>query len=355
MINEDENDIKSQIEQLRANRANRTRVEKIYNDDDYTTVEDDKPEKKDEGVLGVVIFQCILAVVIAIIYVLFLTFNRPIANEMKNTVIEKNINDFSFKDKVYDTVANIVTYLNKVEPIDIKDISDENVNASGDIIEDSSSNSSSESTLKVEDENIVDENETASEKKQETEQKENEEDKKDEEDLDKKENEDEQNGAGGKLNPVGKNEMPLNATFAPVVHTGRITFPIKDNYRISSPYGFREHPSSSVPEFHTGVDIAAPKSTPIMAAADGVVIKSTQGQSLGNYIIIDHSKGFLTLYGHCDKLIAKEGANIREGEIIAKVGNTGDSTGNHLHFAMKKDGIYFDPAYIFEDEIDVEV
>ena len=60
-------------------------------------------------------------------------------------------------------------------------------------------------------------------------------------------------------------------------------------------------------------------------------------------------------YGHCDQLIAKEGTRVREGEVIAKVGNTGDSTGYHLHFGMQMDGLYFDPSYIFPQYIHASI
>ena len=100
--------------------------------------------------------------------------------------------------------------------------------------------------------------------------------------------------------------------------------------------------------FHKGVDIAAPEGTRILAAADGVVEISAQEDAFGNYVKIDHGNGFYTLYAHCSSLVAKEGMHVRAGDVIAYVGSTGNSTGNHLHFAMAKDGVYFDPAYLYE-------
>lgn len=152
-------------------------------------------------------------------------------------------------------------------------------------------------------------------------------------------------GMGGKAAAAG---IPANATTAPVIYTGQCTFPIVSYTRISSPFGVRENPIGGGPDFHKGVDIAAPEGTRILAAADGNIVTSTKDEAFGNYIKIDHGKGFYTLYGHCSSLVAQEGMRVRAGDVIAYVGSTGNSTGNHLHFAMVKDGVYFDPAYVYE-------
>ncbi len=326
-------DMESQIEQLRANRCKK-RMELDYEDDDMRIIDAEGVQKKDDGAMGVLLFQCIIVVIIAIIYVLIMTLSKPLAYEIKNIVLDKNANDFSFKDKVYDTVGDAITYLNELKPISIEEGGGDvatNEAVSGKVASDGVA---SENTTSggVSSGVTSSETQTSSQAASENE-----------------------NGAGGEPNPVAENGMPANATFAPIIYTGPITFPIAKDYHITSTFGFREHPSQAIEEFHTAVDIGALKGTPIRAAADGVVIKSEKSGSLGNHIIIDHSNGFFTIYGHCDKLIAKEGARIREGEIIAKVGSTGDSTGNHLHFGMKKDDLYFDPSYIFKEELNVTV
>ena len=320
-------DMESQIEQLRANRG-RNRVEANYEDDDSSFLRGEDNPPKEDGVMGVMLIQCIIAVIIAIIYVLIMTLNKSLAYEVKVTILDKSANDFSFKDKVYETVGEAISYLNELQPIDMEVVEDDMTSS---VVEDEiSQKSTSDGATDAVTSDIAQES-TSSLATQ------------------------SQEGAGGEPNPVEANMMPTNATYAPVIFTGRISFPIEDAYHITSQFGFRDHPSEGFHEFHTAVDIGAVKGTPIIAAADGVVIKSEQGNALGNYIIIDHSNGFQTIYGHCDTLIAKEGARIREGEVIAKVGSTGDSTGNHLHFGMKKDELYFDPSYIFKDEIDVTV
>lgn len=152
-------------------------------------------------------------------------------------------------------------------------------------------------------------------------------------------------GQGGESGLTGS-ILPSNATLAPVIYTGSITYPLEKSTETSS-YGFRKSPLTSSKEFHNALDIAAPEGTPIRAAADGVVIRSDVDSSLGSFIKIDHGNGFVTVYGHCSRLIAKEGMHIREGDIIAKVGSTGNSTGPHVHFGASLNGVYFDPSYLF--------
>lgn len=112
--------------------------------------------------------------------------------------------------------------------------------------------------------------------------------------------------------------------------------------RLSSTFGSRTHPISGKVSYHFGLDLAAPKGTPILAFADGAVRETGNG-SYGNYLIVDHEDGFSTLYAHCDKLIAQKGENIKVGQEIAQVGATGNATGNHLHFEIWRDGKALNP------------
>lgn len=99
---------------------------------------------------------------------------------------------------------------------------------------------------------------------------------------------------------------------------------------------------------HTGIDIGADSGTEILAAAGGTVTFSGQMSGYGNYIIIDHGNGVETAYGHCSKLLAEKGENVRRGDKIALVGSTGNSTGPHLHFEIKINGEFVDPLnYVF--------
>lgn len=95
---------------------------------------------------------------------------------------------------------------------------------------------------------------------------------------------------------------------------------------------------------HQAIDIASPLGTPIYAAQGGVVVTSTYISSYGNYIIIDHGNGYQTCYAHASRLYVSVGENVAQGQVIAAVGSTGNSTGNHLHFEVRKNGTKLDPA-----------
>ena len=140
---------------------------------------------------------------------------------------------------------------------------------------------------------------------------------------------------------------PEGATFSPVLYAGNPGLPIK-NATLSSGFGYRISPITGELEFHRALDLAAPEGTPIYAAASGRVIAAEYSSSLGYYITIQHTGGFVTRYGHCSELIAPQGAVVRQGEVIAKVGATGEATGNHLHFEMSISGVVFDPAWLYD-------
>lgn len=128
---------------------------------------------------------------------------------------------------------------------------------------------------------------------------------------------------------------------------GKFCWPAPSYTRISSPYGYRIHPIYKTKKFHTGVDLAAPGGTNILAAADGVVKMSGWNGGYGNCVVVDHGGGLSTLYGHASRLLVTKGQSVKRGEVIAKVGTTGNSTGNHLHFEVLVNGKTTDPmAYI---------
>lgn len=124
---------------------------------------------------------------------------------------------------------------------------------------------------------------------------------------------------------------------------GAFKFPIASYSRVSDDYGDRIHPTLKVPQFHNGVDFAAPKGTAIYAAYDGVVVAATYSATMGNYVMIDHGDGLYTIYMHASSLYVKKDDIVVRGETIAAVGSTGRSTGNHLHFSVRKDGAYTSP------------
>ncbi|MEG1926689.1 MAG: M23 family metallopeptidase [Ruthenibacterium sp.] len=124
--------------------------------------------------------------------------------------------------------------------------------------------------------------------------------------------------------------------------SGVLAWPLPIAGSISSPFGYRKDPFSGKWSFHRGLDIAAPNGTPILAAADGIVVVANAtdswGYSWGYYVKIQHPKGMTTLYAHCSVIAASAGQQVQRGEVIAYVGNTGASTGNHLHFEVTDDG-----------------
>ena len=105
--------------------------------------------------------------------------------------------------------------------------------------------------------------------------------------------------------------------------------------RITSPFGWRQHPITKRRDFHTGVDIKANRNDPIKAAGSGKIAYSGWMGGYGKVIVIEHSNGQSTLYAHCSSLLAGKGANVTSGQLIAKVGTTGRSTGPHLHFEVR--------------------
>ena len=109
---------------------------------------------------------------------------------------------------------------------------------------------------------------------------------------------------------------------------------------ISSRFGSKSSVRSGT---HTGLDIAAPKGTPISAAASGTVVFSGEKGAYGKMIAISHANGIQTYYGHCSKLYVKVGEKVKQGDVIAAVGSTGNSTGPHLHLEIRINGIAYNP------------
>ncbi|MCK5419399.1 MAG: M23 family metallopeptidase [Desulfobacterales bacterium] len=112
---------------------------------------------------------------------------------------------------------------------------------------------------------------------------------------------------------------------------------------VTSSFGFRRSPFTGQREFHRGFDISTRKGTPILATAEGVVTFAGKKGLLGNTLIIDHGHGMVTRYGHCSKFLKKRGEKVKRWEPIALVGNTGRSTGPHVHYEVRLNGIPVNP------------
>lgn len=116
---------------------------------------------------------------------------------------------------------------------------------------------------------------------------------------------------------------------------------------LSSPFGWRDHPVEGDSRFHYGVDLAAEEGTDILAFADGTVYATGESSTLGNYIMLQHQGGYVTLYAHCSRVTASGGA-VAQGEKIGEVGATGVATGPHLHFELHDGDLYLNPIYYVE-------
>ncbi len=133
------------------------------------------------------------------------------------------------------------------------------------------------------------------------------------------------------------------------VSKGYFTWPLPETFTITSYFGTRVDPISGVVKTHGGTDIAAPGGTPILAAADGTVaVASYDADGYGFYIKLKHDDTYSTIYGHCSALLVSAGQTVKQGQIIAKVGSTGYSTGNHLHFEVIQNGVRVDALKFFE-------
>lgn len=124
---------------------------------------------------------------------------------------------------------------------------------------------------------------------------------------------------------------------------GEMAWPVPGHSRITSHFGGRADPITGASSTHRGTDIGAPYGTTIVAANDGVVIYTGSHWSYGNYLIVDHGGGISTLYAHCTSLLARYGQAVERGEAIATVGSTGYSTGPHLHFEVRINGVVTEP------------
>ena len=128
---------------------------------------------------------------------------------------------------------------------------------------------------------------------------------------------------------------------------GQLLWPVPGYTRITSPFGYRTHPITGRPgTFHGGIDIGAPRGTVIRAAERGTAY-SYYSSSYGNYVIIIHGGGLATLYAHNQTNLVSQGQSVNRGDTIAHVGSTGMSTGPHLHFEVRVNGMRVDPMLYF--------
>lgn len=126
--------------------------------------------------------------------------------------------------------------------------------------------------------------------------------------------------------------------------------PTIGNYSIDG-FGMRRHPILGIRRFHNGIDINCDYNTPVRSPGDGKVVIVERRAGFGLVIEVDHGYGYRTIYAHLSKAIVKEGENIQRGQIIAKSGNSGLSSGPHLHYEVHHDGVSLDPTDFFFDDL----
>lgn len=113
---------------------------------------------------------------------------------------------------------------------------------------------------------------------------------------------------------------------------------------VTSRFGYRTSPFTGIRQFHSGLDIATRQGTPVIAPADGAITFAGPEGLMGNMVTIQHGHGIVTRYGHLSKILKKAGDKVNRGEVIAHVGNTGLSTGPHLHYEVLVSGVQVNPA-----------
>lgn len=124
----------------------------------------------------------------------------------------------------------------------------------------------------------------------------------------------------------------------------KFIWPCPSSSRITSGFGGRSSPTEGASSNHKGIDIGASTGSNILAAASGTVTISTYSASAGNYVMISHGGGVSTVYMHCSSRLVSAGDKVSQGDVIAKVGSTGYSTGPHLHFEIRNNGSYVNPS-----------
>lgn len=135
---------------------------------------------------------------------------------------------------------------------------------------------------------------------------------------------------------MDKYRLDLDETVSPVMGV------------LTSPFGWREHPVDGEEKFHNGVDLAVNDGTDVLAFADGTVDYIGDSPIYGLYLQLDHGNGVKTFYAHCSDLFVHQGDTVQMGQRVAASGDTGNSTGPHLHFEIKLNGVLLDPLYYIE-------
>lgn len=128
----------------------------------------------------------------------------------------------------------------------------------------------------------------------------------------------------------------------------------KGDFYVASGYKMRMHPILKINKFHKGMDFTAPKGTPVYASGNGQIYRAQRSSTFGNVIYIDHGYGYKTIYAHLSKMVVRRGQNIKRGDLIGYVGNTGLSVAPHLHYEVHKNDIALNPINFYYGNLSLE-
>ena len=145
------------------------------------------------------------------------------------------------------------------------------------------------------------------------------------------------------LPPTSQSAIDAASTALMLSTAYSLAWPVPEKTRITSPFGWRDHPILGRQQFHSGVDLAVPEGTPARATADGIVRRASEDQVNGRVVIIEHGHGVTTAYCHNSELQVSVGQRVKAGDVIARSGTTGRSTGPHVHYQLAFGGKPVDP------------
>ncbi|WP_303180279.1 M23 family metallopeptidase [uncultured Butyricimonas sp.] len=145
---------------------------------------------------------------------------------------------------------------------------------------------------------------------------------------------------------LAKNKIEMLASIPAILPVS-----LKEAHQVSSSYGYRMHPIYKTMKFHAGMDFTGAIGTPIYATGNGLVVESQFDKGYGRHVIIDHGFSYKTMYAHLEKIVVKKGQTVKRGDVIGYLGNSGLSTGPHLHYEVRKNEKPVDPINFYFNDL----
>ncbi len=145
---------------------------------------------------------------------------------------------------------------------------------------------------------------------------------------------------------LAKNKIEMLASIPAILPVS-----LKEAHQVSSSYGYRMHPIYKTMKFHAGMDFTGAIGTPIYATGNGLVVESQFDKGYGRHVIIDHGFSYKTMYAHMEKIVVKKGQTVKRVDVIGYLGNTGLSTGPHLHYEVRKNEKPVDPINFYFNDL----